>query len=58
IGVPQSGTYVEIFNSDSNYYGGSDVGNSQVITDEEAWMNQPHSINLTLPPLAAVVLKI
>ncbi|MCK5727768.1 MAG: 1,4-alpha-glucan branching protein GlgB [Methylococcales bacterium] len=58
IGVPIAGTYVEVFNSDSTYYGGSDVGNSQVMTDAEAWMNHPHSIELTLPPLAAIVLKI
>ena len=58
IGVPAEGTYMEIFNSDSSYYWGSNVGNGQVISEPEAWMNNPHSITLTLPPLAAVVLKL
>ncbi len=58
IGVPAEGTYIEIFNSDSNYYGGSNVGNGQVISESKPWMNHPYSITLTLPPLAAVVLKL
>ncbi len=58
IGVPAEGTYIEIFNSDSSYYWGSNVGNGQVISEPEAWMNNPHSVTLTLPPLAAVVLKL
>ncbi len=58
IGVPEEGTYVEIFNSDSNYYGGSNTGNIQVLSQPKPWMNLPHSVSLTLPPLAALVLKI
>ncbi len=58
IGVPAEGTYIEIFNSDSSYYWGSNVGNGQVISEPKPWMNNPHSVTLTLPPLAAVVLKI
>jgi 1,4-alpha-glucan branching enzyme len=57
VGVPFEGSYTEIFNSDSNYYGGSNIGNSVALSEPEPWMNQPHSINLTLPPLAAIVLK-
>ncbi|MFI3136335.1 MAG: 1,4-alpha-glucan branching protein GlgB [Methylococcaceae bacterium] len=57
IGVPTAGRYHEIFNSDSSYYDGSNVGNSMVLTSPDAWMNHPHSINLTLPPLGAIVLK-
>ncbi len=57
VGVPFEGSYTEIFNSDSVYYGGSNVGNSIALSEPEPWMNQPHSINLTLPPLAAIVLK-
>jgi 1,4-alpha-glucan branching enzyme len=57
IGVPQAGTYSEIFNSDSTYYDGSNVGNGQVTSEPVAWMNQPHSISLTLPPLGAIILK-
>ncbi|NOQ37101.1 MAG: 1,4-alpha-glucan branching protein GlgB [Methylococcaceae bacterium] len=58
IGVPEEGTYTEIFNSDSSYYGGSNVGNGQSLSEPEPWMNNPYSISLTLPPLAALVLKL
>jgi 1,4-alpha-glucan branching enzyme len=58
IGVPAEGTYIEIFNSDSSYYGGGNVGNSVGLSEPKPWMNQPHSLELTLPPLAAVILKL
>jgi 1,4-alpha-glucan branching enzyme len=57
IGVPQSGRYREIFNSDSGHYGGSNLGNggAALVAEEIAWMNRPCSLSITLPPLAAVV---
>ena len=58
LGVPKAGQYKEVFNSDSEYYGGSNVGNAGLIeTDDLPWMNLPHSINITLPPLAGVIFK-
>ena len=58
IGVPRSGAYREVFNSDSRFYGGSDVGNGQEIASENvAWMGRTCSLSLTLPPLGALVLK-
>ena len=57
IGVPDPGVYRELLNSDSTYYAGSNVGNSAVNSEEKSWMGQPHSILLTLPPLAGVILK-
>jgi 1,4-alpha-glucan branching enzyme len=58
VGVPEPGPYREIFNSDSEHYGGSNVGNSgQVDAQPIPWMGQRHSISLTLPPLAGIVLK-
>lgn len=58
VGVPDAGHYQEIFNSDSVYYGGSNVGNGNgLITDAEPWMNMPYSLSLSLPPLAGIVLK-
>ena len=56
IGVPEAGVYQEIFNSDSVYYGGSNVGNQPIRTEPKNWMGRPHSINLTVPPLAGLVL--
>jgi 1,4-alpha-glucan branching enzyme len=58
IGVSKQGTYSEILNSDSSYYDGSNTGNGIVVSEPIKWMNQPHSIKLTLPPLAAIILKL
>jgi len=57
IGVPENGSYREIINSDSTYYGGSDVGNGLVEADPIPWMDRSYSVNLTLPPLAGILLK-
>jgi len=58
IGVPDAGTYAEILNSDSEYYHGSNLSNGEKIhSDDISWMNKPHSITLTLPPLAGIVLR-
>jgi 1,4-alpha-glucan branching enzyme len=57
IGVPEAGGYREIFNSDSRFYGGSDIGNAPLTASEaRPWMGKAQSISLTLPPLAALVL--
>jgi 1,4-alpha-glucan branching enzyme len=57
VGVPQSGQYIEAFNSDSAYYGGSNVGNGGALyTTGSGLHGQPDSLSLTLPPLSAVVL--
>lgn len=59
VGVPQSGFYREIFNSDAACYGGSNQGNGQGLhSDNVAWMNQPDSLLLTIPPLAGIVISI
>jgi 1,4-alpha-glucan branching enzyme len=58
LGVPEGGWYGEIFNSDSAYYGGSNVGNFPgVMAEESESHGRPFSISLTLPPLSVVVLK-
>ena len=57
LGVPSLGQYREIFNSDSGFYGGGNLGNGLEITAEaSAWMGYPASLCLTLPPLAGVIL--
>ncbi len=59
IGVPVDGWYQEIMNSDSTYYGGSNIGNPNSVRAEPwPWMGRPYSIEITLPPLAAVVFKV
>ena len=60
IGVPGAGTYRELLNSDAREYGGSGMGNGarSLVSEEQPWMNQPHSLVITLPPLAGIVLKL
>jgi 1,4-alpha-glucan branching enzyme len=59
IGVPMPGRYLEIFNSDSEFYAGSNAGNGAVplAAEKIEWMNHPYSLNITLPPLAGIILK-
>ena len=59
LGVPRAGAYREVLNSDSMYYGGSNVGNGMaaLYTEARPWMNREHSLLLTLPPLAGIVLR-
>jgi len=57
IGVPFNCAYREIFNSDSHYYGGGNLGNSSEIHAESLpWMGQPYSVEIELPPLAGMML--
>jgi 1,4-alpha-glucan branching enzyme len=58
IGVPTAGTYVELLNTDSTFYGGRNQGNTgQVQTEPIPAHGFAQSLNLTLPPLAALFLK-
>ena len=57
LGVPSGGRWVEVLNSDSEHYGGSNVGNlGGLDASDESWHGQPASLRLVLPPLATVVL--
>ncbi len=59
IGVPEAGYYSEIFNSDAKQYGGSNMGNlGGKWTDEWSFHNLPYSLDLCLPPLGVLVLKL
>jgi 1,4-alpha-glucan branching enzyme len=57
IGVPLSGRYREVLNSDSEFYGGSNMGNGYdpLEAEPQPWMNHSYSLSLILPPLASVV---
>ncbi len=59
MGVPQAGDYVEIFNSDATKYGGSGVTNQGPLHADGhiPYHGQVASLELTLPPLGAVILK-
>ena len=57
IGVPESGSYKEVFNSDASWYGGTDVGNSGVVHSHDQHEHGfEHTLSLTLPPLGAIFL--
>jgi 1,4-alpha-glucan branching enzyme len=58
LGVPENVFYKEVLNSDASVYGGSNMGNSGGVTGRaEEWAGWPCSIEVTLPPLAVIVLK-
>ena len=53
LGLPFSGRWFEILNSDADCYSGSGIGNLGLITTEDiASHGRAHSAQLTLPPLA------
>jgi len=59
IGVPELATYKEIFNSDDKKYWGSGVKNGKNIQAEKHECHgRPYSLNLVLPPLAGIILKV
>jgi 1,4-alpha-glucan branching enzyme len=59
VGVPEPGFYVELLNSDAREYGGSNMGNlGGKWTEEWSFHNRPYSLDLCLPPLATLILKL
>ena len=58
LGLPRGGRWVEALNSDSEHYGGSNLGNlGGVEAVDESWHGQPASAVLTLPPLSGIILR-
>ncbi len=58
IGLPTSGHWDEILNTDAAIYGGGNRGNpGGVATEAKAWHGQAHSALIALPPLSAVYLR-
>jgi 1,4-alpha-glucan branching enzyme len=58
VGVPGQGSYRERINSDSVYYGGSDLGNEGYIEVEKIPSHGfSQSISPALPPLACLILE-
>jgi 1,4-alpha-glucan branching enzyme len=59
VGVPAGAAYQEIFNSDLQQFGGSNVSNSDdpLQTIHEPFGFAPHYIKLNLPPLGGIILK-
>ena len=58
IGVPRAGIYRDRLNSDSEFYGGGNLGNGDhLVAEEIPWMGRPYSVEITVPPLAGLVLS-
>ena len=59
IGVPAKGSYIEVFNSDGEDFGGSGVRNAgEIQSQDKPWHNREQSIKLTVPPLATIYLRL
>jgi 1,4-alpha-glucan branching enzyme len=58
IGMPRAGRWNEILNSDAEIYHGGNIGNGgTVYAVPQPWHGHPASAEVTLPPLAAVLLR-
>ena len=57
VGVPLFASYKEIFNSDSAFYAGSNMGNGDELSQAQhiPWNERSYSIEVDLPPLAGIV---
>ncbi len=59
VGVPAKGYYREIFNSDSREFGGANIGNlGGKWAEDWSFHTRPYSLDLTLPPLSVIMLKL
>ncbi len=59
VGIPTKGYYREIFNSDAREFGGANIGNlGGKWSDDWTFHNRPYSLDLTLPPLSVIMLKL
>jgi 1,4-alpha-glucan branching enzyme len=58
VGVPRGGLWHEIANTDSAFYGGSNLGNEGAVQAIEGPAHgEPQSLELKLPPLATILLR-
>jgi 1,4-alpha-glucan branching enzyme len=58
VGVPSRGKWEEIFNSDAKNFWGSGVENADPVNTEVVnWHGRENSINITIPPLGALIFK-
>jgi 1,4-alpha-glucan branching enzyme len=58
VGAPTAGYWAELMNTDAAVYGGGNLGNDGGVSSQaEPTHGRPYSLVLTLPPLAALLLK-
>ncbi|WP_013321646.1 1,4-alpha-glucan branching protein GlgB [Gloeothece verrucosa] len=58
LGVRESGTYVQLLNTDSQMYGGNGLENSLKLPTHQ-WNSQPwpYALEVNVPPMAALIFK-
>ena len=58
LGLPRTGRWQEIVNTDADHYGGSGVGNlGEVHAEDVPWQGQPASAVVRVPPLGVLWLR-
>jgi 1,4-alpha-glucan branching enzyme len=58
IGLPEKGTYKEIFNSDDKkYWGSGQINSTQIKSKKKKWHNKENSMEVNLPPLGVAIFK-
>ncbi|MCR9064517.1 MAG: 1,4-alpha-glucan branching protein GlgB [Cytophagales bacterium] len=57
LGVPKSGTYAELVNTDNSEYGGTNVKNEDLKAKKEPMHGMDYSISMNLPPLGGIIFK-
>jgi len=59
VGVPFKGTYAAILNSDDEKYGGTgNFDTPKLKAAESEWNGRPYHVEMTIPPLCTVVLRL
>ncbi|WP_159638395.1 1,4-alpha-glucan branching protein GlgB [Sphingobacterium composti Ten et al. 2007 non Yoo et al. 2007] len=58
VGVPSVGNWEVVFNSDEMDYFGTGLTIGNIKSEAIHWMNQENSVNLKLPPLGGIILKL
>jgi 1,4-alpha-glucan branching enzyme len=55
LGLPRSGRWTELLNTDADVYGGSNMGNFGAVEAEpQPWHDQPFSATVNVPPLSVI----
>ena len=58
LGLPRAGRWEEILNSDSDVYGGGNIGNAgAIVAKSGSGLGQPAGALVTFPPLSVVVMR-
>ncbi len=57
LGVPEPGDYRELINTDLQCYGGTNIYNPDIVASEAGKHGRTHSISVTIPALATLILE-